>query len=166
MNSGEAFIFDVCSFYGHNKYDTGNWRTPRHRLSKSEYIENYKKLVPASEPEEDWNARNILYSLPFNIGNAIYNPGSTQKPVIYDDMVTLCTMFCPDYLQREISALHTSQNKMSHLENLIDVAGRDIESRDHKWDKDRKKKIEGENEEVGGSDMMKPEPVRVEVDTV
>ncbi|KAK4110824.1 hypothetical protein N656DRAFT_799558 [Canariomyces notabilis] len=33
MKTGEAFIFDVCSFYGHNEYDTGNWRAPRHRLS-------------------------------------------------------------------------------------------------------------------------------------
>ncbi|KAK0710572.1 Fructosamine kinase-domain-containing protein [Apiosordaria backusii] len=33
MKSGEAFIFDVCSFYGHNEYDTGNWRAPRHRLN-------------------------------------------------------------------------------------------------------------------------------------
>lgn len=50
MNTGKAFVFDVCSFYGHSEYDTGNWRTPRHRLSKLAYIENYKKLVPASEP--------------------------------------------------------------------------------------------------------------------
>lgn len=49
-NTGEAFVFDVCSFYGHNEYDTANWRTPRHRLSKSAYIENYKNLVPVSEP--------------------------------------------------------------------------------------------------------------------
>ncbi|TID19788.1 hypothetical protein E2P81_ATG06956 [Venturia nashicola] len=23
--TGHAFIFDTCSFYGHNEYDTGNW---------------------------------------------------------------------------------------------------------------------------------------------
>lgn len=50
MNTGEAFVFDVCSFCGHNEYDTGNWRAPRHRLSKLAYIENYKEYVPASEP--------------------------------------------------------------------------------------------------------------------
>lgn len=31
--------------------------------------------------EEDWDARNLLYSLTFNIGNTIYIPGSTQKLV-------------------------------------------------------------------------------------
>ena len=50
MHTGEAFIFDVCSFYGHNEYDTGNWRAPRHRLSNKAYIKNYKMNYPVSEP--------------------------------------------------------------------------------------------------------------------
>lgn len=50
MNTGETFVFDVCSFYGHNEYDTGNWRTSRHRLSKLAYIENYKRCISPSEP--------------------------------------------------------------------------------------------------------------------
>ncbi|KAH8896576.1 hypothetical protein GQ53DRAFT_778617 [Thozetella sp. PMI_491] len=48
--TGEAFVFDVCSFYGHNEYDTGNWRAPRHRLSNKEYIQNYNRHFPVSEP--------------------------------------------------------------------------------------------------------------------
>lgn len=48
--TGDAFVFDVCSFYGHNEYDTGNWRAPRHRLSNKAYIRNYKKNFPVSEP--------------------------------------------------------------------------------------------------------------------
>lgn len=79
--TGEAFVFDVCSFYGHNEYDTGNWRAPRHRVSNKAYIRNYKRHFPVSEPAEDWDARNLLYSLPFNIGNAIYIPGSQQRQV-------------------------------------------------------------------------------------
>ncbi|KAI6269973.1 hypothetical protein MCOR27_007739 [Pyricularia oryzae] len=80
--TGEAFIFDVCSFYAHNEYDTGNWRTPRHRLSNPAYIKAYKKLIRPSEPAEEWEARNILYSLPFNLGNVMFVPGSTQRQVI------------------------------------------------------------------------------------
>ena len=48
--TGEAFVFDICSFYGHNEYDTGNWRAPRHRLSDEAYIRNYKLHFPVSEP--------------------------------------------------------------------------------------------------------------------
>ena len=50
MRTGEAFVFDVCSFYGHNEYDIGNWRAPRHRLSSKVYVRNYKRHYPVSEP--------------------------------------------------------------------------------------------------------------------
>jgi fructosamine-3-kinase len=50
MKTGEALIFDVCSFYGHNEYDTGNWRAPRHRLRNKAYIRNYKLHYRMSEP--------------------------------------------------------------------------------------------------------------------
>ncbi|KAI4268567.1 MAG: hypothetical protein LQ337_007766 [Flavoplaca oasis] len=105
IRTGEAFVFDVCSFYGHNEYDTGNWRAPRHRLSNKAYIRSYKKAFPVSEPEEDWDARNLLYSLTFNIGNTIYIPGSSQRQVVYDDMTTLCNMFCASDLDQALKAL-------------------------------------------------------------
>lgn len=77
--TGEAFVFDMCSFYGHNEYDIGNWRAPRHRVSDKAYILSYKSQFPVSEPAEDWGARNILYSLVFNFGNLINIPGSKQQ---------------------------------------------------------------------------------------
>jgi protein-ribulosamine 3-kinase len=50
METGEPFIFDAGSFYGHNEYDVGNWRAPRHRLSSRVYMENYKRVFAVSEP--------------------------------------------------------------------------------------------------------------------
>lgn len=50
MKTGEAFSFDVCSFYGYNEYDTENWRAPRHRLSNKAYINNYTLHHPISDP--------------------------------------------------------------------------------------------------------------------
>ncbi|KAL4885288.1 Fructosamine kinase-domain-containing protein [Aspergillus karnatakaensis] len=78
-SDGRAVFFDVASFYAHNEYDVGNWRAARHGLSERSYIDAYKELVPPSEPVEDWDNRNLLYSLPFNICNALFVPGSTQK---------------------------------------------------------------------------------------
>ncbi len=80
-DTGDAFVFDACSFYGHNEYDTGNWRAPRHILSDKAYIDAYRKIIPPSEPAEDWDSRNLLYSLTYNIGNTLYIPGSTQRQV-------------------------------------------------------------------------------------
>ncbi len=98
-------MFDVCSFYGHNEYDTGNWRAPRHRLSNKTFIKEYKSRFPVSPPEDEWDARNILYSLTFNIGNAMYIPGSTQRQVVYDDMALLCKMFCAEDLIRDLKSI-------------------------------------------------------------
>lgn len=100
--SGEAFIFDACSFHRHNEHDTGNWRAPRHNLSGKAHIENYELHFPVSEPVEDWDARNQLYSLPYNLGNAIYVPGSSRRQVVYEDMRTHCTLICLDVLREEM----------------------------------------------------------------
>ncbi|PGH02301.1 hypothetical protein GX51_04742 [Blastomyces parvus] len=96
METGEPFIFDAGSFYGHNEYDIGNWRAPRHRLSKEAYIRHYKDNFPPAEPKEDWDGRNLLYSLRFNIGTAILIPGCTQREVVFEDMKKLCSRYCPD----------------------------------------------------------------------
>ena len=56
METGQPFVFDAGSFYGHNEYETGNWRAPRHRLSSRLYMRNYKRNFPVSEPGEYINA--------------------------------------------------------------------------------------------------------------
>jgi protein-ribulosamine 3-kinase len=109
--TGEPFVFDVCSFYGHNKIDNGNWRAPRHRLSNRAYIESYKQHFPVSEPVKDWDARNLLYSLTFNIGNTIYIPGSQQRQVVFDDMRTLCKLFYPGDLEAALAELTVAEVK-------------------------------------------------------
>lgn len=100
--NGQAFVFDLCSFYGHNEYDTGDWRAPRHRLSNKAFITAYKRRYPVSEPEGEWDWRNLLYSLTFNIANAIHVPGSSQHDVVIADMQTLCIEFCPDDIPAEL----------------------------------------------------------------
>lgn len=73
-----------------------------------DYIRNYKLRFAPSEPVEDWDARNLLYSLTFNIGNTIYIPGSTQRLVVYEDMTTLCNMFFPEDLKQKLQSLRDS----------------------------------------------------------
>jgi protein-ribulosamine 3-kinase len=118
-------VFDVCSFYGHNEYDVGNWRAPRHQLSDKTYIQEYKSRLPASPPEDDWDARNILYSLTFNIGNALYIPGSTQRQVVYDDMTTLCQIFCPDDLKRGLNNVGSMDSRNESIMAVEDPGWED-----------------------------------------
>ncbi|KAM7187409.1 Fructosamine kinase domain containing protein [Naviculisporaceae sp. PSN 640] len=95
--NGEPFIFDACSFYAHNEYEIGNWRARRHRLSGQEYVEGYKKVFAASEPVDEWDDRNLLYSLRFDLGAAVLIPGSDDlKETVRQNMETLCRKFFPD----------------------------------------------------------------------
>ncbi|KAL8787663.1 MAG: hypothetical protein Q9213_002094 [Squamulea squamosa] len=155
IRTGQAFVFDVCSFYGHNEYDTGNWRAPRHRLSNKAYIRNYKKNFPVSEPEEDWDARNLLYSLTFNIGNTIYIPGSSQRQVrqitlahssrVYDDMTTLCQMFCADDLNRELKRLR--EDRLADADEQATAGAKDPSAGDEDDEEEAEEEEEEEEEE-------------------
>jgi hypothetical protein len=66
-------------YLAHNEYEIGNWRAPRHRLSNETYIRNYKRNFPVSEPEEEWDARNLLYSLRYDLATFIHYPGSNLR---------------------------------------------------------------------------------------
>ena len=58
-------------------------------------------VLRSSYSEEDWDARNLLYSLRFNIGTAILIPGCNQRQVVFDDTTELCKMFCSADLRSE-----------------------------------------------------------------
>ena len=75
-------------------------------------------------------------------------------------------MFCFDDLQREMIALHTSQNKMSHLKNSIGAVGRDGEDEEERGKNDDRDKREGGNDEIGGTETIKPDQVHVHVEAV
>nr|KMM68489.1 hypothetical protein CPAG_04816 [Coccidioides posadasii RMSCC 3488] len=98
MDTGEPFVFDAGSFYAHNEYEIGNWRAPRHRLSDKVYVKNYRRFYPVSEPEDDWDDRNLLYSLRYDLGAAILIPGCNLRQIVKDGMATLCKKFCPKEL--------------------------------------------------------------------
>ncbi|KAF2643085.1 hypothetical protein P280DRAFT_496801, partial [Massarina eburnea CBS 473.64] len=104
MDTGEPFIFDAGSFYAHNEYEIGNWRAPRHRLSNRVYVKNYKRNFPVSEPESEWDDRNLLYSLRFDLGAAILIPGCNLRQVVKDNM----TVLCRKYFSNELHATGNS----------------------------------------------------------
>ncbi|KAL8698399.1 MAG: hypothetical protein Q9224_001870 [Gallowayella concinna] len=100
MDTGEPFVFDAGSMYAHNEYEIGNWRAPRHRLSDQSYIRNYKRNFPISEPEEEWDARNLLYSLRYDLATFIHYPRSNLRQSVFDGMTELCRTYFPDELRQ------------------------------------------------------------------
>ncbi|SPO04701.1 uncharacterized protein DNG_07386 [Cephalotrichum gorgonifer] len=57
VDKKRPIIFDACCFYGHNES-----KDPRYALGP-EFIDLYKKELGASEPVEDFDDRNALYSM-------------------------------------------------------------------------------------------------------
>lgn len=62
LKTNSPIIFDACSFYAHNEYELGTWRSPHYRIGKP-YVRAYHKKYPKAEPVEDWDDRNALYSM-------------------------------------------------------------------------------------------------------
>ncbi|TAQ86308.1 hypothetical protein B7494_g5364 [Chlorociboria aeruginascens] len=72
--SGEVMVFDAGGFWGHNEYELGNWRHERNPFHKEIYFEEYHKYFPKCEPVEDYDDRNALYALKFNLHGATMFP--------------------------------------------------------------------------------------------
>lgn len=57
--------------------ELGNWRPSRNKFGPL-YFRTYHKHIPISEPEEDYDDRNALYALRFNLHAAALFPHETQ----------------------------------------------------------------------------------------
>lgn len=62
VSTGSPKIFDGVCFYAHNEYEMAPWWAPRHKMT-DEYIAEYIKHFPVTEPAEDFKYRGLLYRL-------------------------------------------------------------------------------------------------------
>ena len=75
VETGEPIVFDASALYAHNEYEIGMWRREIVCFNQS-YIWQYHSQFPPSEPAHQWDDRNRLYSIKFNLGHSISFPGS------------------------------------------------------------------------------------------
>ncbi|KAI9770333.1 MAG: hypothetical protein M1840_003492 [Geoglossum simile] len=73
----EPIIFDSCGFWGHNEADLGTWRSPRSGLGEP-YIKEYLGHIPKSAPAEDFDDRNALYAMRYNLVVSTINKDRTS----------------------------------------------------------------------------------------
>ncbi|KAF9893520.1 hypothetical protein FE257_010832 [Aspergillus nanangensis] len=62
VDTKQPVIFDACCFYGHSEMDLQCMRDPRYAIGL-EFVDQYKKEVGMSEPHEDFDDRNAVYSM-------------------------------------------------------------------------------------------------------
>lgn len=69
----EGIVYDPAAFFAHNEYELGNWRPERNKFTRR-YFQLYHSHIPKSEPTEDYDDRNALYGLRFNLHAAALFP--------------------------------------------------------------------------------------------
>lgn len=60
--TGGPCIFDSSALWAHNEYELHAWRGENFEMGK-DFVKEYFKHFPASEPAEDWEDRQMLYAL-------------------------------------------------------------------------------------------------------
>lgn len=76
LDTGDPVLFDISAMYAHNEYELGMWRRVVVKFDQP-YIKCYRSLVKSSEPENQWDDRNRLYSIKFNMGHVASFPKHT-----------------------------------------------------------------------------------------
>jgi protein-ribulosamine 3-kinase len=76
-----VYIFDPAAFYAHFEMDIAYWRSYHNRISNRIYLRTYLRYCSPSEPKDEWDDRNRLYSVYYNV---IYSanhltPGKTGR---------------------------------------------------------------------------------------
>ena len=68
LETGMPVVFDACVMYAHNEMELGMWRHGHYRFGKP-YLRQYLSLMPPSEPVDQFDDRNRLYSMKYTLSH-------------------------------------------------------------------------------------------------
>ncbi|KAI9760343.1 MAG: hypothetical protein M4579_001747 [Chaenotheca gracillima] len=92
-DTDKIIIFDSCAYWGHNESDLGSWRAPRYRMGRP-FLRQYQKQMGMSVPQEDWDDRNALYALRYDLLVSALFPNSEKfRNLVLDEMRRLCQKY-------------------------------------------------------------------------
>ncbi|KAH7411047.1 Fructosamine/Ketosamine-3-kinase [Cadophora sp. MPI-SDFR-AT-0126] len=95
--TGRPLIFDPASFYAHNEYELGDWRPERNKFSQI-YFDACHSHIPKSFPMEDYNDRNALHAIRFNMQtSATFPHDRSLRKLVTDEMERLIAKYPEGY---------------------------------------------------------------------
>ncbi|OQV09422.1 hypothetical protein CLAIMM_13546 [Cladophialophora immunda] len=96
LDTGLPVVFDSSAMYAHNEMELGMWRTDILRFGKP-YYDKYLSYMPPSEPVEQFDDRNRLYSIKFKIAHCLGWPdcAPNHRQLILNDMRYLIGKYSP-----------------------------------------------------------------------
>lgn len=77
--TGDPLIFDCGVYYAHNEMEVAIWRPESHKLREKVFRREYLQHFGPSEPEEEWDDRNRLYSAKTNFMHSACYAGSPAR---------------------------------------------------------------------------------------
>ncbi|KAL8951002.1 MAG: hypothetical protein Q9222_003000 [Ikaeria aurantiellina] len=96
METGETVLFDPGSTYAHSEMEFGTWRcTWAFYFNSPIYMRLYQRQIEPSEPVDEWDDRNRLYSIHPYLNDSAGHPGSVSRQLAYNDMLYLCEKYGP-----------------------------------------------------------------------
>jgi protein-ribulosamine 3-kinase len=80
METDKAILFDAGCTYAHNEMEFGTWRCSwAIYFMGQKYMQLYKSHVKPSEPKDEWDDRNRLYSIHPYLNDSAGHPGSVSR---------------------------------------------------------------------------------------
>lgn len=80
IKTGKAIVFDPGSTYAHNEMEFGTWRCSwAFHFNSPIYMQLYQRHIEPSEPVEEWDDRNRLYSLHPYLNDSAGHAGSISR---------------------------------------------------------------------------------------
>lgn len=73
----DVVMFDSCAYWGHHESDLGSWRARRYRLG-DKYMNEYRNQMGESVPLDDWDDRNRLYAIRYDLLVSAMYPNETK----------------------------------------------------------------------------------------
>ena len=64
---GSVRLFDSAALYAHNELEIGDWRRHYNKIHNRVYTRTYLRNYGPSEPKEEWDDRNRMYSIYYNV---------------------------------------------------------------------------------------------------
>ncbi|KID73657.1 Protein-ribulosamine 3-kinase [Metarhizium brunneum] len=95
-STGDPWVFDCAAYYGHNEMELGIWRAERHQLRDEVYRREYLRNMEPSEPKDEWDDRNRLYSAKTNFMHSACFAGSLARRQAFDDFAFLLRKYGRD----------------------------------------------------------------------
>ncbi|KAL4880706.1 Fructosamine kinase-domain-containing protein [Aspergillus karnatakaensis] len=97
LETGRIHIFESAAFYAHNEMETGNWRCTYNKIHNKVYTLTYLRHFAPSEPRQEWDDRNRMYSVYYNVIYSVNHKsqGAAVRQTAYDDLYYLVDKSAP-----------------------------------------------------------------------